>query len=176
MQAETRSSNLPLTRGIMRPNSPMRVLLLAVVVRACLLAAAVPAPALDAVRATPRGVLVNLRFVRRRAQRQVLRVVGDSSESVSLDLADGVRKRHVAKPGVMTKCLAVGRNVHQLRVASLMAEAGHILPGLWYVAIGALAVEVVRRLGGAMTGYAVCGSGQHVVGFGAFEGAGVVAK
>ena len=87
-------------------------------------AAAIRAPALDAVRAAPRGPLADLDLVHGRVGRQEGRVVRERGRLVCLDLLDRRRQRHLAEAAVVAVCLAVGRAVDELRPRARIGEGG----------------------------------------------------
>ena len=87
-------------------------------------AATIGTPALDAVVAAPGGVLDDLHLARRRAEGQKLAVVGHLCLVATGNLPQHIRQRHLAEAVVMAVCLAVGGNLHQLRLGPVRHEAG----------------------------------------------------
>ena len=85
-------------------------------------AAAVGAPACDAVWAAPRRVLVNLDLVSRWEVFEKLPVVRELREVILLDVVERVGERHVALRMMMPVGLAVRRDVNQLRPLACCGE------------------------------------------------------
>src|SRR5512133_754275 len=85
--------------------------------------AAIAAPALNAVRTTPRGVIDDFDFVCGRMLFKIFAVVGELGEIVGLDVLHGIRERHLAVAMVMAVGLAICRDVHQLRPITSVGEA-----------------------------------------------------
>ena len=86
-------------------------------------AAAVGAPAFDAVRAAPGGVLDDLSLPLRRKFLQELAVVGEAGVAVDLNPVHGVGERHLAVLVVVAVALAVGGDVGELRAGGGLAVA-----------------------------------------------------
>src|SRR6202171_1278071 len=85
-------------------------------------AAAIAAPALEAVRAAPRGAVEDLRLVRRGKQLQRLCQVDQLQVAALRHLADRRRQRFVAAFLVVTEGLAVARPGQHLVVAAVAIE------------------------------------------------------
>ena len=78
------------------------------------IAAAVLAPACDAVRATPGTVLDDLRFMLRWMFLQVLAVVRELGDSLFFDVLERISKGHVSVCVMMSVTFAIGGDMHQL--------------------------------------------------------------
>ena len=87
-------------------------------------AAAIGAPALDAVGAAPRGLLADRDLVRGRVGRQERAVVREGRRPVGFDLLDRGGQRHLAEAAVMAVGLAVRCAVHELRPGARVGEGG----------------------------------------------------
>jgi len=81
-------------------------------------ASAVASPALEPVRATPRGLFGDLDLVDRRVGRQEARVVGQTRHAAPLHVVEGEGECHLAEAVVVAVGLAVGRDVGQARLPS----------------------------------------------------------
>src|SRR5207237_9636481 len=85
-------------------------------------AAAVELPAADSVTAAPRRPLDDLYFVARRILRKELSVIRQPRQTLLIDVIERVRQSHVAVSMMMTIRLAVGGDVHQLRVCAQLGK------------------------------------------------------
>src|SRR6266704_305780 len=83
---------------------------------------AVAAPAFNPVGTTPRSVVDDLDFVRRRMRLEILAVIRDLREVVRLDIMQRVSQCHFAVTMMMSIGLTVGRNVHELQPVAIAAE------------------------------------------------------
>src|SRR6201987_3679547 len=87
--------------------------------------AAIAAPALDPMHATPRAVLEDFDFVSRRILLEKLSVVGKLCQVVGLNMVQSVRQGHLPKVMVVTITFAICGDVHQFRPAALVRESAH---------------------------------------------------
>src|SRR5256885_7201882 len=78
------------------------------------IAAAISAPALYAMHATPRTILDDFREMVRRMTLQELRVIGEFGELVAFDVMYGVGEGHFSKKVMVAIALAIGGDVHEL--------------------------------------------------------------